>query len=65
MAGLPADAAAVAPGDAAQLAFRGLLRLWDDDLAGARADCTRAIQLGRETGLPSYLLTAAGLNPLP
>src|SRR5215469_2973276 len=59
MAGLPADAAAVAPGDAAQLAFRGLLRLWGDDLAGARADCARAIRLGRASGLPSYLLTAA------
>src|SRR5215472_9363072 len=59
MAGLPGDAAAVAPGDAAQLAFRGLLRLWGDDLAGARADCARAIRLGRESGLPPYLLTAA------
>jgi DNA-binding CsgD family transcriptional regulator len=59
MAGLPADAAAVAPGDAAQLAFRGALRLWGDDLAGARADCTRAIRLGRESGLPFYMLTAA------
>ncbi|MGN6379271.1 MAG: LuxR C-terminal-related transcriptional regulator, partial [Gaiellales bacterium] len=59
MAGLPADAATVAPGDAAQLAFRGLLRVWGDDLAGARADCARAIRLGRESGLPSYLLTAA------
>jgi DNA-binding CsgD family transcriptional regulator len=58
MAGLPADTAAVTPGDAAQLAFRGLLRLWGDDLAGARADCTRAIRLGRESGLPSYVLTA-------
>ena len=59
MAGLPTEAAAVTPGDAAQLTFRGLLRLWGDDLAGARADCTRAIRLGRESGLPSYLLTAA------
>jgi DNA-binding NarL/FixJ family response regulator len=59
MAGLPADAAAIAPGDTAQLTFRGLLRLWGDDLAGARADLARAIRLGRESGLPSYLLTAA------
>jgi hypothetical protein len=36
-----------------------LLRLWGDDLAGARADCSRAIRLGRESGLPSYVLTAA------
>jgi len=44
---------------AGPLTFRGLLRLWGDDLAGARADLARAIRLGRESGLPSYLLTAA------
>jgi DNA-binding CsgD family transcriptional regulator len=60
LAGLPADPAAVPPGDAAQLAIRGQLRLWSDNLAGARADCERAIRLGRETGLPVYMFSATG-----
>src|SRR5689334_22136589 len=33
--------------------------MWADDLAGARVDCTHAIRLGRASGLPSYVLTAA------
>jgi DNA-binding CsgD family transcriptional regulator len=60
MAGLPADPARVTFGDAAQLSIRGLLRLWGDDLVGARADCVTAIRLGRQTGLPPYVLTASG-----
>jgi DNA-binding NarL/FixJ family response regulator len=60
LAGLPADPAAVTAGDAAQLAVRGQLRLWSDDLAGARADCEWAMRLGRQTGLPVFVLTAAG-----
>jgi len=60
MAGLPADPAAVTSDDAAQLGVRGQLRVWADDLEGARADCARAIRLGRESGLPPYLPAAIG-----
>jgi DNA-binding NarL/FixJ family response regulator len=60
MAGLPANPAAVTLEDAAQLAVRGQLRMWDDDLEGSRADSARALYLGRENGVPLYALTAAG-----
>ncbi len=60
LAGLPADPAAVTLNDAAQLGVRGQLRLWGDDPAGARADCARAIRLGRKSGLPPYVPAAIG-----
>jgi DNA-binding NarL/FixJ family response regulator len=58
VAALPADPASVSPGDAAQLAIRGLLRLWSDDLAGGRADCAQAIRLGRASGVPGHVYLA-------
>jgi ATP/maltotriose-dependent transcriptional regulator MalT len=60
MTGLPVNPEAVTFEDAAQLAVRGQLRLWDDDLRGSRADSARALRLGRENGVPRYALTAAG-----
>jgi DNA-binding NarL/FixJ family response regulator len=60
LARLPADPAAVKVSDAAELAIRGQVRLWSDDLPGARTDCERAIRLGRESGLPVYVLFATG-----
>jgi DNA-binding NarL/FixJ family response regulator len=59
-AGLPANPAAVTLTDAALLAVRGQLRMWDDDLEGSRADSARALHLGRENGVPLYALSAAG-----
>jgi DNA-binding NarL/FixJ family response regulator len=60
LAALPANPAAVTLDDAAQLAVRGQLCMWGDDLAGSRADSARALQLSREIGVPLYALTAAG-----
>jgi DNA-binding NarL/FixJ family response regulator len=60
MAGLPANSAAATLEDAPQLAVRGQLRMWSDDLAGSRADSVRALHLGRENGVPLYAMTAAG-----
>jgi DNA-binding NarL/FixJ family response regulator len=59
MAGLPANPAAVTLEDAAQLAVRGQLRMWNDDLEGSRADSARALYLGRKSGVPLFALTAA------
>jgi DNA-binding NarL/FixJ family response regulator len=58
LAGLPADPAAVSPDDAAQLAVRGMLRVWDDDVAGGRADCALAIRIGRDSEVPAYVYLA-------
>ena len=58
MTGLPADPASVSPDDAAQLAVRGVLRCWGDDLAAGRADCAQAIRLGRANGVPVYVFLA-------
>ena len=55
LAALPSDPAAVPLGDAALLSIRGLLRAWDDDLAGGRADCAQAISLGKAYGVPDYV----------
>jgi DNA-binding NarL/FixJ family response regulator len=60
MSTLPSDPEGVTLDDAAQLAIRGQLRLWDDDPAGSRADSARALQLGLGSGVPLYALTAAG-----
>lgn len=60
MATLPTDPAAIWSSDAAQLAARGQLRIWDDDLAGGRRDCARALQLGRGRGVLVPVLMAAG-----
>jgi DNA-binding CsgD family transcriptional regulator/tetratricopeptide (TPR) repeat protein len=58
MAALPADPMSVSPGDAALLSVRGLLRVWDGDLAGGRADCAQAIRAGKVFGVPAYVYLA-------
>jgi len=58
LAALPADSTSVPPGDAALLAVRGMLRIWDDDLAGGSADCAQAISLGNPFGVPAYVYMA-------
>jgi ATP/maltotriose-dependent transcriptional regulator MalT len=60
LAALPANPVTVTPCDAAQLAVRGQLRMWGDDLAGSRADSARALHLGRKNGVSLFALTAAG-----
>jgi len=55
VAGLPADPASVRLEDATQLAVRGVLRVWGDDLAGGAADCAQAVRLGRANGVPAYV----------
>jgi DNA-binding NarL/FixJ family response regulator len=58
VAALPSDPASVSARDAALLSVRGLLRVWDDDLAGGRADCAQAISLGKAFGVPDYVYLA-------
>lgn len=58
LAALPTDPASVSIDDAAELAVRGLLRVWEDDLDGGRADCAEAIRLGRVNGVPAYVYLA-------
>jgi DNA-binding CsgD family transcriptional regulator len=58
VAALPADPASVCPQDTTQLAVRGVLRAWGDDLAGGVADCAQAVRLGRAGGVPADVYLA-------